>query len=398
MIPAMRRLALVLLALLASRIVAQDEPLRFVLVLDAPRAAGPIDVALTLPSDSLPADSPALARLDDDALVRADLIARADSGDATLRLRWVALEALDAGAHDLALHWLPRDTASCPFAWTGPADARTLTLHGRRVWTFAARFDDKDFDATYKPFHELWSPDGATLLTKGLGGTHPHHRGLFVGWNRTSSGDATHDFWHCPEGRHQRRVDGTESPFPVVADERSSIEWRDADGSPVVREMRTLSAWDAGDDRHVLDLVVELSSASGRPVTLRGDAQHAGCHVRLAQEVEDHEDATRYERPEGAKATGDDVWRDCAWALVRAQVGGVDAALLHVTAPRAGSAFVYSTRAYGRVGSFQSLDLVPDAPVVLRYRFVVTTGTVELDPARIAADFVAPLRARPAAH
>ncbi len=393
MIPAMRSPALVLLALLSPRVVAQDEPLRVVLELAAPRAAGPIDVVLPLPKGAAPTDSPALARLDDDSLVRADVIARADSGDATLRLRWVARQALDAGAFDLALRWLPRDAAPCPFAWTGPGDARTLTLHGRRVWTFAARFDSKDFDATYKPFHELWSPDGATLLTKGLGGTHPHHRGLFVGWNQTSSGAATHDFWHCGEGRHQRCIDRVESPFPVVADERSSIEWRDADGGAVVRETRTLSAWDAGDDRHVLDLVVELSSASDRPVTLRGDAQHAGCHVRLAQEVEEHQDATQYERPKGAHAAGDDVWRDCAWALVHARIGDVDAALLHVTAPRAGSPFVYSTRAYGRVGSFQSLDLLPGAPVVLRYRFVVTTGTLALDPERIAADFVAPLRA-----
>ncbi|MBI5852872.1 MAG: PmoA family protein [Planctomycetes bacterium] len=394
----MRRPALVLLALLASRIAAQDAPLRFVLELAAPRAAGPIDVVLPITSASAPAGSPALARLDDDTLVRADVIARADSGDATLRLRWVARTAMDAGAHALALHWLPHDAAPCPFAWAGPADARTLTLHDRAVWTFAARFDLEDFDATYKPFHELWSPDGATLLTKGLGGTHPHHRGLFVGWNQTNSGDATHDFWHCREGRHQRRVDGAESPFPVVADERSSIEWRDADGRAVVRETRTLSAWDAGDDRHVLDLVVELSGASDRPVALRGDAQHAGCHIRLAHEVEEHQAATRYERPEGAKAAGDDVWRDCAWALVRAQVGDVDAVLLHVTAPRAGAPFVYSTRAYGRVGSFQTLDLEPGASVVLRYRFVVTTKTVTLDPARIAADFVAPLRVSPAAH
>ncbi|MCA8951167.1 MAG: PmoA family protein [Planctomycetes bacterium] len=57
--------------------------------------------------------------------------------------------------------------------------------------------------ATSKVYHHVYAPDGR-LLTKGLGGTFPHHRGLFVGWNKTTFGGTQHDFWHCGHGETQQ--------------------------------------------------------------------------------------------------------------------------------------------------------------------------------------------------
>ena len=67
------------------------------------------------------------------------------------------------------------------------------------------KWDPSDPRPTCKLFHHVYAPDG-TLLTKGLGGQFEHHRGLFVGWNRTRHNGKSYDFWHCSswERSHQR--------------------------------------------------------------------------------------------------------------------------------------------------------------------------------------------------
>ncbi|MCC6781776.1 MAG: PmoA family protein [Planctomycetes bacterium] len=371
--------------------VAAPPPLRFTLTVTDARSAGPVDVVLD--DAPVPKTSPSLARLDDGSAIRVDVLARGVDGRGRLRLRWVATHPLEAGQARHTLEFVADGREAAPFAWSGPLEARTLALRGKAVWSFAAAFDPQDFDATFKPFHQLFLADGETLLTKGLGGSYPHHRGLFVGWNQTRCDGETHDFWHCVEGRHQRRIDTVESPFPVVADESSSIEWRDEAGHAIVRERRTLSAWDLGDARRVIDVVVTLACGSEHRVELRGDPQHAGCQLRLAEEVATHADATRYERSAGAKDSGNDVWRDCDWAMVRARIGGRDVKVLHASAAGANARVVYSTRPYGRFGAFAEFALSPDAPLELRYRVVIADGDQALDPALESAGFRAELRA-----
>lgn len=371
--------------------VAPPPPLRFTLKVAAARSAGPIDVVLD--DAPVPKTSPALARLDDGSAIRVDVLAKGDAGRGRLRLRWVATHPLEAGLARHTLDFVAADHVATPFAWSGPLEARTLALREKAVWSFAAAFDPQDFDATFKPFHQLFLADGETLLTKGLGGSYPHHRGLFVGWNHTRCNGETHDFWHCVEGRHQRRIDTVESPFPVVADESSSIEWRDEAGLAIVRERRTLSAWDLGDARRVIDVVVTLACGGEHRVELHGDPQHAGCQLRLAEEVATHADATRYEHSAGASDSGNDVWRDCEWAMVRARIGGRDVKVLHASAGGAGSRVVYSTRPYGRFGAFAEFALSPDTPLELRYRVVIAAGDQALDPVLESAGFRTELRA-----
>ena len=38
---------------------------------------------------------------------------------------------------------------------------------------------------TYKPYLHIIDPKTNSPITKGPGGTHPHHRAIFVGWSRT---------------------------------------------------------------------------------------------------------------------------------------------------------------------------------------------------------------------
>ena len=85
----------------------------------------------------------------------------------------------------------------------------TVSMDGtRKVWGY--RFPVLDTstpesrEATYKPYHFMYSPDGSILLTKGPGGLYTHHRGLFYGFSKITYGNGkTCDTWHCPEGAYQ---------------------------------------------------------------------------------------------------------------------------------------------------------------------------------------------------
>lgn len=375
---------------LALPITAQNrvtpDPIRFRLTTDTPRAAGPVDVELsdvTLPDEPL-----AAAVLVDGTPVRIDTI-----GDpARLRLRWFHPRALDE-PEDLELRFVELEQADAPFVLAAEDEGPTLRLHGRAVWRAMARFDPDAFESTYKPFHHLFDVTGEVVLTKGPGGTFPHHRGLFVGWNRTSTGGITHDFWHCTKGRHQVRVGGAVSLSPVVGDTVDQIEWQDEAGGVIVLERRTLSVWDAGIDANLIDVAIELRAAGRSVVRLAGDPQHAGCQIRLAQEVHEHQDGTRYTRPESAQDRGNDVWTDCAWARIHTKIAGREAVVWHSSHPANPRPWVYSTRAYGRFGSFQSIELEPDVPVVLRYRIAIRAGDATDDPVADYAVFGSTLRA-----
>lgn len=358
---------------------------------DGPRGPGPVDVVVETASP--PPTSPALARLDDGTPVRIDVLPQTGTAKTTrMRLRFVDPQPFsdDGLPHHLVLHFAATPPKTDGFALAESEGCQQLSLRGRPVWRRHDRFDPKDFDATFKPYHDLFDPLGTTQITKGLGGTYPHHRGLFVGWNKTEVGGKSLDFWHCTQGRHQVRVDGTTSLFPVVADSTDIVEWRDTDEHPVVRETRKLSVWDTGDEQRVIDVEVTLDALGTTRIHLDGDPQHAGCQVRLAEEVSTHQADTRYVRSAGAQDKGNDVWADCSFACIHAKVGDVDCVVLHASHPSNKGPLVYSTRSYGRLGSFQAFDLVPGSPVTLRYRLVIATEQHPgacADPAAASADW-----------
>jgi len=249
-------------------------------------------------------------------------------------------------------------------------------------------WDPDDLEATKKVFTHLWSADGAVRLTKGAGGDLPHHRGLFVGYNRTRLGDVRQDFWHCPldaEGRgptirHDRFLTAAElgdaawrtfaSEFPDARHQRfgALARWVAADGVAWVAERRVVHAA-AVDGFAVFDVDVTLQALVG-PLSLDGDPHHAGLQVRLAQEVHDRADETTYLRPEGAVDQGNDVWADCEWAALLQTIGDRRMMVVHVDHP-ANPVGRYSTRPYGRFGSCAPIELEEGASVRLRCRILV---------------------------
>lgn len=227
--------------------------------------------------------------------------------------------------------------------------------------------------ATCKPWHELIADDGR-VLTKGLGGTFPHHRGLFAGWNQVRRGSERFDFWHCNRGESQRVRTLTQTLVAGHPRQTTTIDWCAANGDVVVHEQRTVELHEGADGTCTLQVELQLRAADGE-VQLGGDPQHAGCQFRAVQAFADEgAPKVRYLRPTGARGSADDVWTDCPWiAAVLPFPDGAPVTVLRIEAGDNPPA-VWSTRPYGRFGAMWSTTLRAEAPTTLRCAWVIASG------------------------
>lgn len=236
-----------------------------------------------------------------------------------------------------------------------------------------ARLVHSPYDAsrhaeTCKPWHQVFGPDGRQL-TKDLGGLYEHHRGLFLGWNQVRCGAATCDFWHCHGGETQRVVRVAGQPGPG-GEQVLTIDWCARDGTPVLHEERRLSVASLDANTSCIHLDTTLRAA-GDDVRLGGDPQHSGCQFRCVQAfAEAGAPKVTYERPESAKGGKDDIWTDCRWIAARLPFADGGLVVLRVEHPDNPPA-TWSTRAYGRFGAMCTATVTKDAPLRLRFAYVV---------------------------
>lgn len=259
---------------------------------------------------------------------------------------------------------------------TLPPGPDVATAHGARVASLVAPVHDTArHAATCKVYHHVFAPDGR-LLTKGDGGQFPHHRGMFVGWNRTKCGAETFDFWHLDHGESQRFAgfrDAAELALPAGA-QVAAIDWCAADGRPIVRELRGLAVTELADGAIVLHVRVRLATDRDR-VALDGDPQHSGQQFRALQRfADDGAEPVRYVRPDGATARGNDVWTGCDWIAAVLPLPDGPVTVLRVEAASNPGDVRWSTRPYGRFGATFARELTPAAPRVFDWYYVVSPG------------------------
>lgn len=267
-------------------------------------------------------------------------------------------------------------------------------------------------EVTTKAYHHVFGPGTGKRITKGAGGLYPHHRGLFVGWNKTHYDGKSSDFWHCKPGsgvhqQHKAFVD-------MKVDEQggtmtAQIDWIDANKTPVITETRTVQAstfpTDSGEHPcgWQIDWSTVLASHRG-DIVLDGDRQHAGFQFRAAQAVAESEGA-RYIRPQGFPEqpeayqvndrTDPDKHVDLGWLAMTYELDGSRYTIEYFEDPGLPKPSKYSERPYGRFGAFFKTTLTADKPLTMRYRVLVTTGPApsrEQIQARYDA-FVAELKA-----
>jgi Family of unknown function (DUF6807) len=272
------------------------------------------------------------------------------------------------------------------FWFKDEGDHRDLFLGDRPIWRHAyLKYDPNDHFNTYKHFHHVYGMHDEGFITSGpktLANPkqirYPHHRGIFMGFNRTKSDSGTNDFWHCPKAslRHQSFDASAQFVGPAAARSVSTANWCNNDGKTIVVERRQVTTWNVGDGADLMDFDITLTSNDGT-VELNGDPQHAGFQFRAHNDV-DKTHAT-YIRPAGAVNKGGDVWADTAWCVNQFKIKDHPYAVVHMDDPQNPGTkegkTVYSTRNYGRFGSFAPVTLKPGQPLHYHYRILVLDAT-----------------------
>jgi hypothetical protein len=122
--------------------------------------------------------------------------------------------------------------------------------------------------------HPAYSPSGA-LITGDFSTSHPHHRGFFLAYERTKTGDLTPDFWNIHVGTGKIYADGHDKPVvgPVTARLSTRHRWEAKDkakGSSVVvlRERWDVEAYQVPGAAYWLFDITSTQQAVDRPLEL----------------------------------------------------------------------------------------------------------------------------------
>jgi hypothetical protein len=122
--------------------------------------------------------------------------------------------------------------------------------------------------------HPAYSPSGA-LVTGDFSSSHPHHRGFFLAYEKTKSGDLTPDFWNIHLGTGKIYSEGYDKPVFGFLTARFSTKHRwdakdKATGKDVtvLRERWDVEAYPPVEENYWLFDVTSTQEAVGRPLEL----------------------------------------------------------------------------------------------------------------------------------
>ncbi|MDD4026300.1 MAG: PmoA family protein [Kiritimatiellae bacterium] len=239
----------------------------------------------------------------------------------------------------------------------------------RYMITHVPSSDPKSLTATNKPFLHLFDPQGKELITNsGNGGEHPHHRGIMIGWTKTTFNGKLYNFWGMYNNAQIHRsfsVWETDRERAVLT---SQVDWITHAGETVIREARTITVRRADAPAYAqVDVDSTLAACLG-DVLLNGDPEHAGVQFRAADET--LRAATRFAYP-GAdtdpRKVSDPPWVAAQFTLAGKVYGVVQ--MNNTGNPRGSRISAY--RNYCRFGYFPApVTLKPGQPFTLRYRFL----------------------------
>ncbi|REL24657.1 hypothetical protein DYD21_17515 [Rhodohalobacter sp. SW132] len=241
-------------------------------------------------------------------------------------------------------------------------------------------FDTENIEETKKPFHHVFDPVSGDLITKGLGGLYPHHRGIFFGYNQLRIDEKQLDIWHANEGERSEHEEFEEEiSGPVFGGHIVQIHWKDHDGNVMLNETRDIRAFRYNDHSFFIDFHTKLTSVAG-PAELAGDLQHAGVQFRAAQYVADHSEETQFIRPgewshyPSNEELGEEEWENVPWNAMQYSIDENSYTVAYMSHTSNPGPSEMSERKYGRFGEFIPYSLDEDESLELRYRFWIVSG------------------------
>jgi len=258
------------------------------------------------------------------------------------------------------------------------ADGKPLL---RYMYDFDSSTSQRRFE-TYKPFLHVY--DGMQRLTNGPDGQSeyladgiqfPHHRGVFVGWNKIGFEGKRYDLWHMPNVAQVHQRFEEKSAEGNVATFVSVVHWNDPEGEPVLVERRHITARRLDDPTVVLlDWRSDLTAVRG-DVALDGDPEHAGVQYRAHNDVGTgpNEDRAQYLfHRDGIDPRTD---KDLPWVTLSHGLAGRRYWVQQMNHPDNPKETVFSAyRDYGRFGAFFTGTIDKDRTLTLRYRFQIGRG------------------------
>lgn len=249
----------------------------------------------------------------------------------------------------------------------------------------APKFDQKLAEATMKPFHHVYAPDGSRKITKGAGGLYSHHRGIFYGYSNVRINDGERmNFWAASTDRgefteHSRLVQQWEGP--VFGGHEVEIEWRAREGEVIADEVRSVRVYRRPAGELLIDIETVLTSGVDG-LHLGGDLHHAGLQFRAAQYVADNPENSRYLRPEAwanhpmdEEINDPEQYINQPWNAFRFVVEGDPYTVGFFSHPKNPEGGEMSERLYGRFGEY-----IPDIALdrgeshTLKYRLLIADG------------------------
>jgi hypothetical protein len=273
------------------------------------------------------------------------------------------------------------------FSWRDKeGEYMDLLFGGRKTTRYMYAYDtstpQRVFE-TYKPLHHVFDAQGKNLLTNGPDGEHPytkgikfpHHRGIFIGWNRLEFGEQRFDLWHMSGVAqvHQKFLEMAAGP--VLARSSSLINWNDKGGEAMIAEQRQVTVFRQNEPTVLLlEFQSELKAVRG-DVFLNGDPEHAGMQYRAHNDVatgDKEVKATYLFHKDGINPKKD---TDLPWAAMSCGLNGRRYSVEHMNHPDNPKQTLYSAyRDYGRFGAFFKKEIGAGETLTLRYRIWVVEG------------------------
>jgi len=227
---------------------------------------------------------------------------------------------------------------------------------------------------TYKPYLHIFDAEGKAPITKGAAGEpFPHHRGIFIGFNKIEFNGKSYDRWHMPGGEivHQKFTE--QKAGPDEATFTSLANWDSDPGKPpLIVEQRTIAFRRAPTPARIMVDVTSVLSAPNGAVTISPDPEHSGVQYRPAAELDTTK--TVYVFPKKGADARKDV--DLPWVGESYTLHDNRYSIVEMNHPQNPKGIKYSAyRDYGRFGAFIDKTTIPAAEsLTLKFRFLIADG------------------------
>lgn len=290
------------------------------------------------------------------------------------------------------------DSSSHVFSWSDdPGKHMDLLFENKKVFRYEYQLDSQfvkgeTLTARNKVFYHIYDLAGEHLITNGYeDGVWPHHRGIMIGWRDVGFGDQELSFWGMEDLTTQKHIKFIKKTAgPVLAQLEAIIHWNDSTGTTLIEEHRKATLFHEGSPVILtLDFSSILKAVNG-PVTLDGNAEHAGVQYRahndVAAEAAGSAKPTYYFDQDSIDPKEDYnlPWVGMSYGLNHKTYSVVEMSDEGNPKPSIWSAY----RDYGRFGPYIKYDLDNNKILNVNYRFWISESTMP-EREKIAAQYEA---------